>query len=1408
MLQKERILVFTDSRGQHVPVGKKHKVFAESLRDELPNYEIELMLCPMKWTTTIDFLEFIEQINISAYSWIILYCGIVDWSPRPYKSANYDLYNNSVEENTNSKDFNTRDYSQKIVNNKKNTFDKFFGQDLITKYLNKPFDTLFQGEKTINMYSLNMAKKALLPRLKSIPNLIFINSNKVLKDWNGDHNKGRPTNMAITNKYSKLFADSLPISRVVDLLTWNEEEIKKYTCDNIHLSEAGNRYILNKLINIIKKQEVHSSGIHTCPPKILIETDFAKLLPIRPPARLKEADLPELKSIPGKSKPLASLIIGLRLSDDAPERLTHLKFILDWIDFYFKDLFDVLLVEQDSNKKFPSTEIQLQPYVRYKFIFNPDSYNRGWGYNVAVKHFCPNSNVIVFMDVDILPGENFLSEVLACYKDEYDAISPYQNVYDSDADETIEILNSINTVLLCDKSKLKRPVSISGGILIICKDRFLQINGFEQYCGYSCEDRALDVTLLNHISPDRLRIAPFVYAHLNHPTDSVGRKNFDEIYSHLQQNYHCAYEPNLEATDFIHSACSHCSPIQTLAMMKLRAKCFGERDLYKNAKSLTINGIIEMTAPPPLYETFLPPDYCGFDGYKGRELYDAPDPDVDDIRKLYNAFIGERCFIIGNGPSLNKHDLSLLKGEYTFGVNGIFYKTEETGFYPYFYVVEDSSVMKENIEAIKSYDKPKYKFFPTVYKNLHGKNDKTIFFKMNRGFYEKSSLNYAVPRFSTDASDQLFCGQSVTHINLQLAYFLGFTEIYLIGMDFSYVIPKSHKRTGDVLLSDTDDDNHFHPNYFGKGKTWKDPKLDRVEMNYRQAKLVYNSTGRQIYNASVGGKLEVFDRVDYKSLFNNQALNIKYNKIKIVSKSPHHQVNDPLTQNIPDQKAQFAESKFGHSKNWVPELKRRLTYASIAEKIKSKSLTLFSMGQFAIWMLGFLKRHPIASIFSLALLSTLISAPIFIQQLIPYGRYFLVVASLLVLFAISGMGISYGSKKMIEFANREKNLRQALKAEIMRELQKRQKAELYTNNKLKVQSEQNEKFEGHLTTQLQKVDKLSDKVDKLFAQGEKVVQVENQLNERIEKQENKFGERIAWQTQQQLQHYEIVDRKYSNLISSSSVFNFGDYQSFKRKLTKSHVEVLQQEWSKKLSLKFTPKSLAYLAHRICTLENTSRGRLATTIEDAVLRVLVASSVKNKKLRVLEIGTLFGIGLTVIHDHARSRFDSVHLTAIDPLDGYYGKDVRDIITDESIDEQTFRSNLALAGVPEHDYTLIKSMSTEDSSIDFASKPLHDVLIIDGDHSYAGVKADFVNYLASVKRGGYIVFDDYDAPGWPDVKDFVDTSVINHQDVALVGISWRTAVFKVVRKSAATKQHIPSKSSTKVKKTVVQGNSKKS
>jgi len=246
------------------------------------------------------------------------------------------------------------------------------------------------------------------------------------------------------------------------------------------------------------------------------------------------------------------------------------------------------------------------------------------------------------------------------------------------------------------------------------------------------------------------------------------------------------------------------------------------------------------------------------------ELFNAP-PDFNRLVELKDKWRGERCVIIGNGPSINDTDLTLLKDEFTFAVNGIFYKKDQMGFDPTFYVVEDDAVMRENKDAINAF-KADYKFFPTEYKHLHGEGDDVFFFLKNRGFYEKSSP-YCIPRFSKDAARRLYCGQSVTHINLQLAYYLGFESVYLIGVDFSYVIPDSAIRRGDLIVSTEDDVNHFHGSYFGKGKTWKDPKLHRVLLNYEISRDMFESDGRKVYNATKGGKLEVFERANYDETF-------------------------------------------------------------------------------------------------------------------------------------------------------------------------------------------------------------------------------------------------------------------------------------------------------------------------------------------------------------------------------------------------------------------------------------------------------------------------------------------------------------------------------------------------------------
>ena len=855
----KKILIYTDSRGQHTPSGAPvHEVFAERLASH-PDVEAEIVLCPMKWTTTLDFFEYIRGRDPSQWDHIILFTGIVEWSPRPQPSAINDLYNNTSPVNLTNTGLNTRDYSRKVVNNKKPAFDTLFGEAEITAYLSNDLGVEYEGQPTVNMYGLDMARGHLIPRLKQIPNLIFINSNRFVPGWEGDFKRGRPANIRLTEAYSELFRDELGPETVIDLLAWNEEEIKRYTCDNLHLTREGSDWIYDCLARKIGLGQSETNSENGA---VLVEYESESgAAPVEPygnpitvPRKLTDADRTAIRAKCGVEGYIATLIIGVRIGETSEFRLSNLDFILKWIDHYYGDLFDVLLVEQDIYPKLDMERYAGYRNVRHEFIFNDKDYNRGWGYNVAVRHFT-TAKVVGLLDTDVLLGGNFVSEVIGCHGN-YDVISPYKNIYFTTPGGSELVQKDLNFRRLADEARVRKPTTLCGGIVIIKRSLYLSVFGFEQYIGYGGEDRSLDVTLLSQLPPDRIRVADRIYVHLFHESTGIRNEQLSRILKDLSYRYGCIVSSGLGPADYLHRECRHANAEQTRRLSAARAPSFGELDLYSSQKPLKINGVADIDSEPEK----------DIENYVSKELYGAGPADVDKIISLHNRYEGERCFIIGNGPSLNRHDLSLIENEYTFAVNSFFYKTRETGFVPTFFTVEDNAVMKENCDEIVKFQPRILKFFPTLYRKFHPSTDMTVFFEMNRGFYEKTGPNYCVPRFSTDMSEVLYCGQSVTYINLQIAYFLGFKEVYLIGMDFDYVIPDSHRRNGDLILSTTDDPNHFHKDYFGAGKTWKDPKLDRVAMNYRQAKLAYEASGRNIYNATIGGKLEIFERRDYNTV--------------------------------------------------------------------------------------------------------------------------------------------------------------------------------------------------------------------------------------------------------------------------------------------------------------------------------------------------------------------------------------------------------------------------------------------------------------------------------------------------------------------------------------------------------------
>ena len=964
----KKILLFTDSRGVHKPVGSRHSTYPELLiREE--GLDVTSLLCPFQWTTIPDFLEVIERYGATSFDYIILHVGIVDHSPRPLSWMINKLYSpESVTDSATVEELfeKLKFAGKKIINRKKDFLDKLFTEEAMQDHFSRPFDTIYKEEKTINLYSVEMMLKVLVPRLKQFDNLVFISSNNFVPGWEGDFPGKRPANIRIIEDYSRILCQELP--NVINLHQWWPDQVREFTTDNLHLSADGNNWVFDRVMEAVGRRRRdylvnrRSVGVPlrrvAWPLRVEGDPKLLESIRLDEPVPISPVETEQLRQELGRvGQPLACLIIGLRIQKDEPSRLENLRFLMSWLNRFYGDAFDLLLVEQDVESSEENLRNELVGDFRYKFLYNPEAYNHGWLYNVAVKHFtdCP---VVAFCDTDILPGSNFFQCIIDCYRD-FDAVSPNRNLYYSTAEQKKHVLSTGSYAdMPVTADSLKNPTSLAGGMLVFNRASFLDIGGFEQYVGYGCEDRALDVTMLELLPPERVRMDSFAYFHLYHPMHDTEHVYFKDIYAHMVEHYGCEFAPDLSTTTYIHGSCCHEMPDKVRQLAKLRAPVIGDPDLYRNNSYLTINGL------PPLFEgvlipvgrpePVLPPEITNLNDYIQKEelrgAYAAswapPIPKgikVDDTAELaffYNRYKGRRCFIIGNGPSLNMHDLSLLKDEYTFAVNSIYYKTRETGFRPTFFVVEDSSVMKENREEIVAYEAP-FKFFPEIYRSLHPKVDGTYFFKINRGFYEKSSPNYAIPRFSTDITKGAFCGQSVTYINLQLAYFMGFTEVFLIGMDFNYEIPASHKRTGDILLSDTDDPNHFHKDYFGKGKTWKDPKLDRVLMNYKMARLVYECAGRKIYNATIGGKLEAFERVNFEDLLRKPDPRVTQQPLDLIRPRNMHEgklipvgrpepVLPPEITNLNDY-IQKEELRGAYAASWAPPIPKGIKVDDTAE---------------------------------------------------------------------------------------------------------------------------------------------------------------------------------------------------------------------------------------------------------------------------------------------------------------------------------------------------------------------------------------------------------------------------------------------------------------------------------------------
>ncbi|MEL7354813.1 MAG: hypothetical protein AAFN38_25635 [Cyanobacteria bacterium J06560_5] len=245
-------------------------------------------------------------------------------------------------------------------------------------------------------------------------------------------------------------------------------------------------------------------------------------------------------------------------------------------------------------------------------------------------------------------------------------------------------------------------------------------------------------------------------------------------------------------------------------------------------------------------------------------------------KNLKNKYLGQRCFIIGNGPSLKSQELAVLKNEVTFVSNWFALHKDYESIGPTYHCICAHEIFGGWIDDIK--------FDPKLYALLREKSKNTtkvfpFFFKSGldeQEIFPREELSYVsygpsvqeihrLKSMNLDiASQRLLHGHTIiTSFCLPIAFYLGFKDIYLLGCDCDYGI----QQPGDDrdYFYDTTQHTSKAPDFEWLQKSWAEggPMIQA----YAIARQTFESQGRSIFNATAGGKLEVFERANFEALF-------------------------------------------------------------------------------------------------------------------------------------------------------------------------------------------------------------------------------------------------------------------------------------------------------------------------------------------------------------------------------------------------------------------------------------------------------------------------------------------------------------------------------------------------------------
>lgn len=241
------------------------------------------------------------------------------------------------------------------------------------------------------------------------------------------------------------------------------------------------------------------------------------------------------------------------------------------------------------------------------------------------------------------------------------------------------------------------------------------------------------------------------------------------------------------------------------------------------------------------------------------------------VKKFENLYSGQRCFIIGNGPSLKDTNLDLIKNEYSFAMNRIRMIFNQTSWRPTFYSCTTTNINREDwkkdIYYMQNLDIPFFIWDKLVEEAEDFKFSKnTHLLNCSNGDQVTDVAND--DWWSWDPNKRVTKFGSSIVVSFQLAAYMGFKEIYLLGTDLNFkdsFFQKLLKNIGLKEFSQKFDKNHFDSSYGTPGLPSHSLNKNMLSVH----KLINKKTklaGIKVYNSTIGGSLDIYERVNLEDI--------------------------------------------------------------------------------------------------------------------------------------------------------------------------------------------------------------------------------------------------------------------------------------------------------------------------------------------------------------------------------------------------------------------------------------------------------------------------------------------------------------------------------------------------------------